>query len=487
MTGSGSGSVHPSEPPAHRGTPGGWGELLGPRYLSTALVLAGGVALYAINVYLTAAIMPTAILEIGGSPYYAWVMTVFLTASIIASMLVTRALGRWGAATAYTVGFLAFALGALAAAVSPSMLPLLLARAVQGLGGGLLAGLGFAVLRAALPPRLWTRATGLVSAMWGVGNLLGPALGGVFAQWGAWRGSFVLLAVLALILTVLTRRALAGTAPDNTDPGPVPVLALVLITAAAGSFSLASVLPRGPAMLLGVLAGVACVVLFLLVDGRSSAGVLPRITYERGNALKWVYLALAALSAGAMTEAFVPLFGQELGGLEPVWAGFLGAAISIGWTGAQLISVNVEGARGRRRLMVLGPALLAAGLFSYALLQADNAAGLLIAAWAAALVAAGAGIGMAFPHLSVAAMNATDDPVEGRKAAAGVSTIQLIANAVASSLVGILVNLGGPEVLGSARLMIGGITVVAVLGLLSAVRATRIAARLDPETEGTGG
>ena len=64
-------------------------------------------------------------------------------------------------------------------------MPVLLAgRAVQGLGGGLLAGLGYVMLQRALPERLWARGAALVSAMWGIGNILGPLVGGLFAQFG---------------------------------------------------------------------------------------------------------------------------------------------------------------------------------------------------------------------------------------------------------------------------------------------------------------
>jgi MFS family permease len=57
-------------------------------------------------------------------------------------------------------------------------------RAVQGAAGGLLAGLGYAVITATLPQSLWSRACALVSAMWGIATLVGPAMGGIFAEFG---------------------------------------------------------------------------------------------------------------------------------------------------------------------------------------------------------------------------------------------------------------------------------------------------------------
>ncbi len=55
-------------------------------------------------------------------------------------------------------------------------------RSVQGLGGGLLAGLSYALIRIVFAPPLWSRAVALVSGMWGVATLFGPAVGGLFAE-----------------------------------------------------------------------------------------------------------------------------------------------------------------------------------------------------------------------------------------------------------------------------------------------------------------
>ncbi|MEV0149451.1 MULTISPECIES: MFS transporter [unclassified Nonomuraea] len=148
----------PSAPPA-------WRELLGREHLGAAIVLAGGVLVGAINIYLAASLLPTAVSELGGESFYAWNMTVYLVAMVIATMLTGRFLSRWGNVGAYLFGFATFTVGSLVCAVSASMAVLLASRGVQGLGAGLLSGLGFAVIRSALPARLWTRGaapTGLV-------------------------------------------------------------------------------------------------------------------------------------------------------------------------------------------------------------------------------------------------------------------------------------------------------------------------------------
>ena len=105
-----------------------------------------------------------------------------------------------------------FGLGSLVCALAPTMEVLLAGRVVQGGAGGLLAGLGYAVINSALPQWLWTRASALVSAMWGVGTLVGPAAGGLFAQFGMWRWAFGALAILTAAIAALVPLALPGRA-----------------------------------------------------------------------------------------------------------------------------------------------------------------------------------------------------------------------------------------------------------------------------------
>jgi MFS family permease len=450
---------------------GSWRELLGRRYVAVSAVLAGGVLVEASNVYLTTSLLPTIVADIGGGEYYAWTMTSFLVASVITAMLVSRLLRTRGAVTSYVLAFLLFTAGTVVCAVSPGMALLLVGRAVQGLGGGLLAGLGYALIQRALPERLWARGAALVSAMWGVGNILGPAVGGLFGQLGAWRLAFVVLAGIALALVALAVRAIPRT---ETGPSatPVPFGSLLLLTFAVAAVSVASVV-SGLATVVSIVVGVVLVAWFVRHERSARASVLPKVAFAAGSPLKWVYITVVALAFGIGTEAFIPLFGQEIGALPPLAAGFLGAALSLGWSVVQVVSANATTARAVRALVIAGPVLLAAGLLGYGALQHPMPAGLVVAAWFLVLFVAGSGIGVAFPHLTVAALGATADEEESAKAAAGINTVLIIASAFSAAAAGVLVNLGAPDTVTSAHYLMGGFAVVVVLGVFPAVAAVR--------------
>jgi MFS family permease len=68
----------------------GWTALLSGRNAAYSVILAGGVTLHAINIYIVTTILPSVVRDIGGLEYYAWSTTLFVVASILGSALSSR-------------------------------------------------------------------------------------------------------------------------------------------------------------------------------------------------------------------------------------------------------------------------------------------------------------------------------------------------------------------------------------------------------------
>lgn len=451
---------------------GGWRELFGHEYLGTTTVLAGGVAMYATNEFVTMSLLPSVVADIGGARVYTWVTTVYLVSSVVAATTVGPVLTRFGPRYSYLGALLGFAAGTAVCMLAPSMPALLAGRTVQGLAGGLLAGLGYAVISAALPGRLWTRASAVVSAMWGVGTLVGPAAGGLFAQFGSWRGGFAFLSILATLMCLMVPFALPPHGEDASVRTRIPVVSLMILGAAALAVSVAAI-PRSPrvtvALLLGAAALVAC---FVVVDRGAAARVLPRAAFGSGP-LKWTYLTLGVLMAATMVDLYAPLFGQQLGSLPPAAAGFLGAALSVGWTAGEVGSAAIGDYGRAARVVVWAPVVMATGLGLAALVQSEAAGPGIVAVWALALAISGTGIGMAWPHLCAWAMGSVDEPGEQAIAAAAISTVQLMSGAFGAGLAGVVVNLRETPDAAAARLLFALFAVLAAIGWATASRAGR--------------
>lgn len=459
---------------------GGWRQLLGARYLRTSILLAGGVALYATNEFLTTSLLPNTIAEIGGSRLYAWVTTLYLVGSVVAAAMVNPMLLRVGARSCYLTGLAVFGVSSLVCAAAPNMQVLIAGRALQGVAGGLLAGLGYAVINSALPRMLWTRGSALVSAMWGVATVVGPTTGGLFAQLGLWRWAFVAMAVLTALMALLVPVALDRV--ERTPvlaPMKVPVRSLLLIGAAALAVSVAQIPSNTLATFALLAVGVALVGAFVLVDWRTHAAILPPSVFGPGP-LKWIYLAMGALMGAAMVNTYVPLFGQRLAHLTPIAAGFLGAALALGWTVSEILSASLESPRTIARVIVAAPIVAASGLALAAVARRGDTSPWTAALWAVALLVAGTGIGMAWPHLSARAMASVDDPAEGGAASAAINTVQLISAAIAAGLAGVVVNTtkGGDGM--AAHWLFTVFTALCAAGVAVSYGATRGARRAQP-------
>ena len=452
----------------------GWRTLLGPRFLGTSTLLAGGVALYATNEFLTVSLLPSAIADIGGERLYAWVTTLYLVGSVVTAATVNSALLRLGPRWSYLLGLFVFGIGSVVCAAAPSMEVLLIGRTLQGAAGGLLAGLGYALINAALPRSLWTRASALVSAMWGVATVAGPTAGGLFAQFGLWRWAFGVMAVLTAVMAVLVPLVLPAGRVDTGDNRrlKIPLWSLLLLGTAALTVSVAQV-PTNVAVTAALLAvSLILVVFFVLVDRRAAVKILPPSAFGAGP-LKWIYLTLCVLMASAMVDMYVPLFGQRLAHLVPVMAGFLGAVLAVGWAVSEILSASLSSRPVIKRVVVIAPLVIALGLILTAVTQVDDASVGFVVTWALALTITGIGIGAAWPHLSAWAMQCVDDEKEGAAAAAAINMIEVIAGAFGAGLAGVVVNSAQGGVVMAARALFAVFAALGVAGALAAYRATR--------------
>lgn len=424
-------------------TPAGWAALLAGVNAVRTLALVGGVALHAINLYIGTTILPSVVRDIGGLAFYAWNTALFVVASIISAAMATQVLGKLGPRFAYVLGAAIFAAGSLACALAPSMPVMLAGRVVQGFGGGLLLALPYAMIRLLYDEALWSRAIGLLSGMWGVATLVGPAIGGVFAQMDAWRWAFGALIPAAALFAVLAVCAIPRRNTATSPPSSMPWTQLCLLAGAVFAVSAGSVSPQVAWNAAGVAVAIALSALLVMVDKRAANRLLPKDALRPG-AIGALYLAMALLAMTVTsTEIFAPLFFQVLHAQTPLASGYLAAIMSAGWTVGSLISSSATGSRARLAIRI-APVLALAGVVGMAVLMPSPSSGnwQVLAPICIAMVAVGFAVGIAWPHLSTRVLQIAP-PGEEDLAASSIMTVELFATAMGAALAGMLANVGG--------------------------------------------
>lgn len=419
-----------------------WSELLWGRNGLRTLALAGGVALHAVNMFIVATILPSVVGDIGGLAYYSWNMTLFVMASILSSALSPHLMAAAGPRRAFLVAIAIFSAGTIQCAMAPNIGWMLAGRTLQGLGGGALLGLSYSSVRIVFPERLWPKSMALLSSMWGVATLLGPAVGGMFAEAGLWRWAFwsVILVAAGLALTVQTQMSRQSSLPQQARG--VPFVQLGLMVLAVLVVSVASLSPQAWKNLLGVAAGCVLTLAIVAADTRRRNRLMPDGAYELAR-MGAVYACIALLSIVVTSEIFVPYFLQVLHGHRPLAAGYLASLISIGWTTGTITSAGRKGG-AIAAILRTGPVLTAVSIAGLGLLLTVEFSGPLASALALALplLGMGLGIGMCWPHLLTHIYKVAPSGQENM-ASSAIITVQLYAVAFGSALGGMIANAAG--------------------------------------------
>ena len=414
-----------------------WAELVDGGHAFATGVVTLSVLAPALNAFITSTIFPSAVLEIGGLPFYAWGSTAYAVTSIMGSAGLSVLVSRVGARVGLLVASAIFASGTVICASAWTMPVMVAGRAVQGLGSGLLISGAYGAVQTLFPEHLWPRLLAVISAAWGAAAMTGPAVGGFFAARGVWRAGFWTMVPLAAVAAALSWRMLGASPPRAAARrGPFGRL-LVLCVAVVCVGSVANV-RTAPLQAVLVVAAAAMVTLAVRFDRRAPVSLFPRDMLSPARPLGqgfWTIFLLAMSTSPV--GVFIPLLLQAIHGVPPAVAGYLQASQSFSWTVATLVCARLE-SNGVRSAIVLGPCLVTAGFVG---LWATIGAGPLPAI-AACIVLVGAGIGTCWAHVSKIIL-ASGRPDETALTASVVPTAQQFAIAFGAAAAGIVANATG--------------------------------------------
>ena len=415
----------------------GWRDLLHKGRLLQLMLLCLGVWLNAADTLVTATIMPSVVRDIGGYAYFAWPVAVYLLGAIVAGASAGRLSEIVGLKSALIGAALVYAVGCVIGALSPTIELFLIGRLLQGMGAGWIGGLVYVVVNMAFPRGLWTRVFAMISGVWGVAMLLGPAFGGIFAELGEWRMTYWIFAAQAVFLALAGYVLVPKRAPVAPE-GKLPFARLALLGAAV--LLIADAGTRGglglSAALLGC--GLGFLAIFLLIDVRSPHNLLPRqladMAAPGGAGYRMMFLANAGTIGFSVYGAALV---QKLYGLSPLEAGYVISAEASTWTISALI---VAGASERWHGFFIrtGSSSILLGLVALAFAFPSGHIGFVVAA--ALVMGSGFGQCWAFTTHRIFSSLPVEDAARGSSA---VLAVQLVGNAVGAAIAGASANLLG--------------------------------------------
>ena len=415
---------------------GSWADVLGEGRLPRFALICLGVWLNAADSLITATIMPSVGRSLGGYPYFGWATAGYLLGSVLAGASSGVLALRFGLRSATAAAALLYAAGCALSAVAPEIFSFLAGRILQGIGGGWVVGLCSVAIGLLFANRLLPRVYSAISSVWGIAVLVGPLLGGLFADAGSWRAVFWAFAVQGVAVAAAARIMLPAEATDAHGAvawrqlGLIAIgVTLIALADLAGDFARTAALTA---------LGVAAFLLALRLDGRSTVRLLPRGSGDLRTPHGAGYATMFLLNAAAMgLPVYGPAILQTLRGLSALFAGYVVGAEALFWTAASLPVAGLTG-RWPGRLIRLGVVTVFVGLSLCALVFDDSH--LVWAVIACGVVGSGFGLSWAFISQGILGVLADEERAIG---GAGIATVRLTGAAAGAAMAAAIANLVG--------------------------------------------
>ncbi|WP_280725415.1 MFS transporter [Kitasatospora sp. MAA4] len=422
--------------------------------------------------------------DLGGSiSGLEWVINGY-TLTFAAFLLTAGAFGdRFDLRRIFQLGFALFALASFACGASDTLVMLIAARIVQGVGAALIVPSSLALVNRAFPdPAERGRAVSLWAAAGGLSLALGPVVGGVLISQLGWQSIFFVNVPLAAagiwLIGANAPQAEPRTGPARSFDLPGQFLAVVGL----GSLTAAVIEANGlgwsaPLVLACFALFVLAVAGFVVVEGRSADPMLPLALF-RSRAFTASSLIGVSVNFSFYGLIFVfSLFFQSVWHYSPIRAGLAFLPMTATIMAANLLSGRLARRHGARPVLIAGSLLAALGYL--AMLPAVGTGSYL--SIALQLLLAGAGIGLVVPAMTNAMLSAVDPGNVG--IASGVlNASRQLGGLIGVAMTGLLVGhaTGGGFLTGLRYALVAAAAVLALGALLSAVGIQRARRPVHP-------
>lgn len=392
-----------------------------------------------------------------------WIVNAYVL--LVAMLLLSGGVfaDRFGRKRVFLAGVAVFTAASVLCALAPSIGWLIAGRVLQGIGAAALSPASLALVVAACPvPRERVRMIGLWAGISGIGLAAGPVAGGVLADAFGWPAIFLINLPIGVVLLLAGLRVLGESRNPGAPAIDIPGTVLSVLWVGALTYGLIEGASRGwtsPVILGGFSAAAVLLAVFIAVEGRRSAPMLPPRLF-RQRLFTVSNTAMVVVGFGLMGSSFFfSQFFVYVQGSSILRAGLQTLPTSLAMVVVSPYAGRLAARYGFRIVVTVGLALAGLGLLALGSVHADTGYGNVW--WRLAVV--GVGFALTMSPLTGAAIAAVG-PQEGGLASGISSTTRQIGAVLGVALLGVVVSAqqsGGGSVatgLNSAFAVAGAVT-----------------------------
>jgi EmrB/QacA subfamily drug resistance transporter len=376
------------------------------RSILTGVLLA--MFLAALDQTIIATALPTIGRDLHDLEHLPWVVTSYLLTATTVTPLYGKFSDTHGRRVTLLIGIATFIVGSIACALAPSMLVLILARGLQGLGGGGLISLAQTVFADLVSPIERPRYQVYFASVFVTSSLVGPVLGGFFAEHLHWSMIFWINLPLGLLALWMSNASLKRL-PRHERPHRLDLLGAALLVLATTSFMLALSwggvrYPWGSAPVLGLLVASAALWLgFVTRLRRAAEPLIPPGVFQNPVVRMGTLASCFGMGTYIGLTIYLPVYFEAVRGLSASESGLALIPLMVGTVcGATVAGRAMARVKHYKHLPLFGLAVAILGTAALAAL-ADP---LPIAAIEVLLALISAGLGTLLPVTTVAIQNA---------------------------------------------------------------------------------